>query len=71
MEHWGIDTDRESMFKEKPVPGQCGERTANCLTSFIISYVERAYVRSHDLFSYTFLFVENKKVQMQKNSFCK
>jgi len=27
---------RKAVFKEKPVPGLCDERTTKCLTSFII-----------------------------------
>jgi hypothetical protein len=72
VNEWEWSTGRliltgKAVFKEKPVPGLCGERTAKLPDQFHQLYDERAYVRSHDLFSYTFLFVGNKIVQMQKN----
>jgi len=32
----GLILTGKAVFKEKPVPGLCGERIANCPTSFII-----------------------------------
>jgi len=51
----GIDTGK-AMFKEKPVPGLCGESTANCLTSFIIC-VLKGFMLGHMIFSRTHFYL--------------
>jgi len=51
--------------KEKPVPGLCGERTANCLTSVIICMLKEPML-GHMIFSLA-LLVENKSADAKEN----